>query len=242
MNEYFKVQLHNHTKYSKDSVLPFSLLLYLCKKKNIDYIAITDHNTIMGGVAFKRYCALKNAHVHVIVGEEIMTERGEIIGLYLSENVPPGLSVLETIRRIKAQNGVVYVPHPYDEKRKKSVLAEDSIVHYREQIDCIEGWNGRNYRVEYGAKQKQLAEKYKIQQVIGADAHTFLEIGKNVMLFPVKPDNAEQFLAGIRNAICCPQKTSNAVHVLTKIDRAIKLIINGDFDEFRKIIARKIVR
>ena len=114
-----RLETHCHTRYSKDSLLLHSLLYMKCRLCHIDAIAICEHNNILGALKFKEYCSKRKNKVFVIVGEEIMTSSGEIIGLYLNEEIPAGLSCDETIDRIINQGGVVYVPHPYDEKELK---------------------------------------------------------------------------------------------------------------------------
>ena len=84
------------------------------------------------------------------------------------------MSVDATISEIKRQGGLVYIPHPYDEKRKKTVLKEHFISLFRDEIDCIEVYNGRNVLDEYAVKQREIADKYSLKYVIGLDAHTTL--------------------------------------------------------------------
>ena len=97
--------------------MSYWLLLLILKLKKISTVAITDHNEIAGAIKYKD--KFKKHHIELIVGEEIFTNKGEIIGLGLSKKIEPNLSPKETIKRIKEQNGIVYVPHPYDEKRYK---------------------------------------------------------------------------------------------------------------------------
>lgn len=114
-----KIELHCHTKYSDDSLLLFHALYWKCVACGIRYIAITEHNNLRGAEAFASFCRKRGNKVSVIKGEEIFTSQGEIIGLFLDSEIEPGLSPEETILRIREQNGIVYVPHPYDQKRKK---------------------------------------------------------------------------------------------------------------------------
>ena len=107
-----RIELHCHTKYSCDSLLCFLPLYLRCLWKKIDYIAITEHNNLRGAVAFEQFCKDKGNRVHVIRGEEILTTEGEIIGLYLQNEIAKGLTPEETINQIQQQNGIVYIPHP----------------------------------------------------------------------------------------------------------------------------------
>ena len=111
----YKSEFHVHTRYSKDSILSYWLLLLILKIKKINTVAITDHNEVAGALKYKD--KFKKHGIELIVGEEIFTNKGEIIGLGLTTKIEPDLSPKETIKQIKEQNGIVYVPHPYDEKR-----------------------------------------------------------------------------------------------------------------------------
>ena len=239
MNNRYKIELHVHTKYSHDSILPFWLLYLKCRICKIDYIAITEHNNIAGAKAFKKYCEQRGNKVNVIIGEEIMTNSGEIIGLFLKENIPSGLSPENTINNILKQGGIVYIPHPYDKKREKTVLLERYISENKEKIHCMEIYNGRNISNEYGRKQEQLAQKYNINGVIGADAHTFFEIGRNYMLVNIRPNSAINFLKAIENKNIKMSKCLNFCHYITKIDKMINFIRKGDIDGFCRIINKK---
>ncbi|MFN8375222.1 MAG: PHP domain-containing protein [Anaerolineae bacterium] len=103
----WNVDLHSHTKWSKDCLTEFEEIIKLAPKRGIDRIAITDHNTADGALAMQ-----KLAPDLVIVGEEIMTTQGEILGYFLQESIPAGLTPLETIRRLRDQNAVISVSHP----------------------------------------------------------------------------------------------------------------------------------
>ncbi len=103
-----RVDLHTHTCYSFDTFTPMEKTIEAIQKSGVDCVAVTDHNEIDGAFKMQKIAPFK-----VIVGEEIRTADGEIIGLFLKEKIPPKLSALETIRRIKAQGGLVYLPHPF---------------------------------------------------------------------------------------------------------------------------------
>lgn len=235
-----KVELHCHTRYSDDSILSLRLLYRKCKKENIKYIAITDHNSIKGAKLFSKYCADHGGDVNVIIGEEIMTSEGEIIGLFLKEKIEPGLSVEKTIYQIKCQNGVVYVPHPYDEKRYRTVLNENAIERNKSQIDCIECHNGRNISEQYSIKQNEIADKYHLNKVIGSDAHTLLEIGRNYNEVSIEPIDKDHFLEAIKNAKHCTASCLIIAHKITKIAKMITYIQRGNYDEIFRVINRRI--
>lgn len=235
----FKIITHVHTKYSHDSILSHYLLYKKCLHMGINYIAITEHNNIQGALAFKTYCDNRGGLLKVIIGEEIMTTEGEIIGLYIKDEISPAQTPEKTIDDIKEQGGIVYVPHPYDLKRYRTVLKEDAISRLKDRIDCIEVHNGRNILKEYDQRQNEIAEKYGIKKIIGADAHTIFEIGKNYMESDIAVDSAECFKKALDNMIFTPSGCKNWYHTLTKVDRGIKLVKQGAINELCRIILRK---
>lgn len=233
------MELHVHTKFSKDSLLSFWGLYMKCVMLNIKWIAITDHNNVEGGIAFKKYCQRRGNRVNVIVGEEIYTDAGEIIGLFLKENVQPHMSVEDTIKEIKRQNGVVYVPHPFDEKRKKTVLKYEEIEKFKEKIDCIEVHNGRNALREYSIKQEEIANRNGIVSIVGSDAHTWMEIGRNYLIIENEPNDAENFMNAIQRSILVRKDCMLFSHQITKIVKGLRLIGAGKYNELYRIIIRK---
>lgn len=241
-----RVEIHIHTKYSKDSLQSFWILYLKCRLKRIDVVAITEHNNIDGGIAFKEFCKKHGNKIQVIIGEEIFTDSGEIIGLFLKENIKSELSVEETINEIKKQDGVVYVPHPYDLKRNKTVLKEKYIAEFKDSIDCIEVHNGRNISTKYDVKQKEIAEKYGIKPVIGSDAHTTMEIGRNYMECDMGCEQvtltAENFKACIPRFQFHSCECLFMAHKMTVVVKLIKLLRKGEFHELFKAIPKKIKR
>ena len=235
-----RLETHCHTRYSKDSLLLHSLLYLKCRLCHIDAIAICEHNNIQGALKFKEYCYKRKNKVFVIVGEEIMTSSGEIIGLYLNEAITAGLSCDETIDRIMSQGGVVYVPHPYDEKRSKTVLSEDCICSNSYRIDCIECYNGRNVEDYYSVKQTSIADKYSLVKVVGSDAHTLMEIGRNYMEVDSIPSNSSEFKSVIQSCTFHTKPCIKLAHKVTKCAKLIKMIVKGNFNEIYRVINRKI--
>ena len=234
-----KLVCHVHTKFSHDSMLPFWLLYSCCLYHGITHITITEHNNIDGAIAFKKYCEKKGNKVYVILGEEIMTTHGEIIGLFLNNNIKAGLSPKETIFEIKKQGGIVYIPHPYDEKRYKTVLDECYIQEFKDSIDCIEVHNGRNIDIKYDKKQNEIADKYNLRKVIGGDIHTWIEIGKDYIESDINPETPTKFIKAIEQShfICSP--VVPIAHKFTVIDRLLSFIQRRDFNGlYRTIVTR----
>ncbi len=128
---FIRADFHNHTHYSPDSILSPRAFVREARRRGLTTAAITDHNTIRGALV-----ARELADFPVIIGEEVKTTDGEILGLFLSEDVPRDLPASETIARIKHQGGIVGVPHPFDSLR--SALLEDVMLGLIDQIDFIE--------------------------------------------------------------------------------------------------------
>lgn len=166
----FKVDLHTHSVASPDGGISASQYEKALRDGVLDAVAITDHNSI----DFAMHLHLKLGE-HVIVGEEILTDAGEIIGLYLHRPVVPGLSPLETIKQIKEQGGLVYVPHPFETIRKglhPSVL--DELV---DKIDVVEVFNGRAFAQNRSAQAAVWTKLNHIPGVASSDAHGIRGLG-----------------------------------------------------------------
>lgn len=238
-NDKFRTEFHVHTRISKDSILCFWLLLLMLKLKKINSVAITDHNETYGAIKCMKF--FKKFNIEVIVGEEIYTTNGEIIGLNLSKKIDANLSPKQTIYEIKKQGGIVYVPHPYDEKRYKTVLEEKYICEYKNEIDYIEVHNGRNVSTSYDDKQNLIADKYGIKKICGSDAHTFFEIGRNYIITDklITSNN----ICNLKNDFIFKEKQCiKFSHKCTKVIKFIKLIGKGEFYEIFRIINKRIKR
>ena len=235
-----KAELHVHTRYSKDCALPLWLIYAICRMKRVSVIAITDHNTVQGAKAFSSFCKKHGGRVLVIIGEEIMTQDGEIIGLYLKDSIPKGLSAEETVNRIVQQGGIVYVPHPYDEKRHKTVLKESALRQIFHKVDCIECHNGRNISTHFSDEQKAIAEKYRLVQVVGSDAHTCFELGRNYLLLEAEDlSEPELFKKALASARMHPKQCLRFAHWITKGVRILKMIQAGQVDMIIRKVAGK---
>ncbi|HLY25796.1 MAG TPA: PHP domain-containing protein [Aggregatilineales bacterium] len=169
--ESWKVELHSHTQYSKDCLIPLPGVIRTCQKRGIDRIAITDHNTAEGALALA-----KMAPELVIVGEEIMTTDGEILAYFVRETVPPGLTPSETIQRLRDQGAVISVAHPYDRLRK-GAWHEDVLEQIVDSVDAIEVFNARCMFAEDNAKAEAFAKAHNKPATVGSDGHITYEYG-----------------------------------------------------------------
>lgn len=166
-----RVDLHSHTWYSHDSLLKPQHFVEACLARGINCIAVTDHNEVDGAKIVAKMAPFK-----VIIGEEIRTVDGEISGLFLKERIPPNLSARETIRRIRQQKGLVYIPHPFAAgvtmRLREAVL--DAVA---DEVDIVEGWNSRGLLRSDDLKAQQWALWHKVPFAAGSDAHTRFELG-----------------------------------------------------------------
>lgn len=233
----YRTEFHVHTKHSPDSVLGKRALLFMCKLRRIDCVAITDHNEVAGAIEYKRYLARHG--VDVIVGEEVFTSEGEVIGLFLQRRIEPALSPEETIELICAQGGIVYVPHPYDLKRKRSVLREEALERSRAAIHCIEGHNGRNICRSFSLGQKRIAREAGLPCIVGSDAHCFFEVGRNYCVSD-KPFERDSFVETLLAAEVVERPCIGLSHWVTRFVKVLKMAKEGRFDEIRRAVRRKL--
>lgn len=188
----YKVDLHTHSTASHDGGITADQYAKALSTGVLDVIAVTDHNQLDFAVGLRRQLGDR-----IIVGEEIMTTGGEIIGLYLTERISPGLSPLETIKQIKEQGGLVYVPHPFESVRKG--LHPGTMEELVDYLDIIEVCNGRAFLQNRSAQTVIWA---KLNHIIGAassDAHGAHGLGKTytrVKKLPAADDLVECVAAG----------------------------------------------
>ncbi|GAA4173501.1 PHP domain-containing protein [Gryllotalpicola koreensis] len=186
------VDCHVHTVHSGDSVLRVDQLGEAVSRAGLDVVCITDHHAVDGG-----YEALgAGIGARVVIGEEIRTPKGEIIGLFLTERIPYVLQPREVIQLIREQGGLVYVPHPLDPERLG--MRADTIreLHAEGLIDVIEGFNAKIEHQLYNEQARQLAEELGLPQAAGSDAHDPQGVGAARVVMP-DFDGPESFLRGL---------------------------------------------
>jgi hypothetical protein len=167
-----RLDLHVHTTYSFDSAIDPRGLRDICARRGLSGVAVTDHDSLEGGLVF----ASELPDLIIIPGEEIRSAEGEIIGLFLKEEIPPGLPAPETMRRIHEQGGVVVVPHPFDYVKLKR-MSSRRLEELREDIDAIEAVNGKPRY--WGANELAgiFAHRQGLPVTAGSDAHKLDHVG-----------------------------------------------------------------
>jgi len=200
-----KADLHVHTQYSMDCNTPLDKLVKRCIEKGINCVAISDHGTAEGALKFREMAPFK-----VIIAEEILTPYGEIMGMFLEETIPSGLSVAETLERIRAQGALVNIPHPFDIYRH-SALRNHIIEEIADQIDIIEVFNARSLPPQQSARARAFARKHNIVQGAGSDAHTLREIGNAYIEMP-DFNGKDDFLEALRQGKIYGHSTNPFIH------------------------------
>ena len=203
-----KADLHIHTEYSMDCITPLEKIISRCQQIGINCIAIADHGTIEGALKMQSI-----APFPVIVAEEILTSKGEIMGVFLKKDIPSGLSIEEVISRIKAQGGLVCIPHPFD-TISRSALGGGMLEVLAEQIDYIEVFNSRSIVSQPSIGARTFAEKYGIPVSAGSDAHTISEIGKAYVEMP-EFNGKDEFLNALRKGKILGRRTTPLIHLTT---------------------------
>lgn len=207
-----KVDMHVHTCYSKDATLSLETIVESCRRRGLDGVAITDHNTIAGALALKEMASFL-----VIMGEEINTTKGEILGFFLKEEIPGGLTPEEAMAHIREQGGLVGVPHPLDRVRR-SAMGQVALLDILDELDFLEGFNSRVTFPSDNRKAQALAKAQGLPITAGSDAHTAYEIGRAYVEMP-NFNGREGFLEALREAQIFGHLTPPWIHIATTWNR-----------------------
>jgi len=203
-----KADLHIHTEYSGDCNTPLEKIINRCLEIGINCIAVADHGTAEGALKMQSI-----APFVVIVAEEILTPHGEIMGMFLKETIPSGLSIEQTISQIKAQGALINIPHPFDMFRP-SALGAKMIEKIVDQIDAIEVFNAREPFRKPSTKAQAFAQKYDIPGTAGSDAHTIGEIGNAYIEMP-EFNGRDDFLQALRAGKVVGHRTNPLIHFVS---------------------------
>lgn len=176
----FKLDLHTHSVASPDGGITLRQYRMALENGRLDCIAITDHNRIDFATQAKAQLGER-----IIVGEEIMTSHGEIIGLFLDEPIEPGMSPEDTIAAIREQHGLVYIPHPFETVRKG--LHPATLEQIQADVDIIEVCNGRAFLQNRGEQALVWAKLNQVAAAASSDAHGVRGLGKTYTALPSAP-------------------------------------------------------
>jgi predicted metal-dependent phosphoesterase TrpH len=194
--DWITIDLHMHTDWSHDCSIPAEELLDHAEAIGLGGIAVTDHN-VFGG-ALEAVELARDRDIIVIPGEEVKTEdQGEVIGLFLEEEIPRGMTFAETVAAIREQGGLVYVPHPFD--RLHSIPDPATLHRHLAEIDVLEVYNARLLRDSFNDEALRFARKYRLLQGAGSDAHVLQGVGTGAVRMR-RFDGPEEFLLSLRTA------------------------------------------
>jgi predicted metal-dependent phosphoesterase TrpH len=188
--------LHMHTSWSHDCSIDATELVDHAEAEGLGAIAVTDHNVFGGALEAADYARKRN--LIVIPGEEVKTDsQGEVIGLFLNREIPRGLSFAETIEAIRDQDGIVYVPHPFD--RMHAIPDPRTLHRHLADIDVLEVYNARLLFEGYNDEALRFARKYNLTMGAGSDAHVLQGVGTGALRMRAFHDR-EEFLLSLRTA------------------------------------------
>lgn len=216
-----KADLHVHTWHSIDSSMSYDNIIKTCVAKGLNCVAIADHGTTRGARDLQKIAPFK-----VIVCEEVRTPYGEIMGMFLQEDIPDKITVPEAIKAIRAQGGLVNIPHPFDRVRPSAFRNVRMLESIAGQIDIIEVFNSRS--LFPGAEKRARAFAAKHNKVIsnGSDGHSSSEVG---CAFVEMADfnTREEFLTSLSSAVLHNRKSSPLIHIISSAARFRKLSGHG---------------
>ncbi|MGH2472726.1 MAG: PHP domain-containing protein [Candidatus Limnocylindria bacterium] len=205
--------MHTHCEASPDSRTKVAEQARGVRAARIDIICATDHDTIDGALRLRELAD----GFRVVIGEEVSTRDGEIIGLFLERAVPRDLSGEETIARIHDQGGLVVVPHPFSINRRYR-MRRASLDRLRSQIDALEIFNAREAIFLNNRSAAAYAKEHDIVGTAGSDAHRASEIGRAYVEMPDFAGRGD-FLTSLRQGVAHGRLSGGGVHVFTRYDR-----------------------
>ena len=208
--------MHTHCEYSPDSRTPVAVQALAIKAAGLDVVFATDHNTIEGALRLRELAD----GFRVVVGEEISTRDGEIIGLFLEKPIARDLSAEETIDRIHAQGGLVSVPHPYSHNRIHRIRRE-ALERVWPTIDAIEVFNAREAFAGDNRRARAFAQAHAIPGAVGSDAHRAWEIGRAYLECP-DFHGRDDFIAALRAGTVTGRLAGHSIHLFTRYDKVRK--------------------
>ncbi|HYJ78740.1 MAG TPA: PHP domain-containing protein, partial [Longimicrobiaceae bacterium] len=197
-----RLDMHVHTRSSKDSLNPYAGIVPAMDAAGIDRAVISDHDRIEGALRMAEL-----APERILVGEEVKTREGpDLIGILLTELIPRGTPIREACEIIRAQGGVVYVPHPFDNRRSG---AGELLEEIADLVDVVEAHNARTYRPELNERGEAWARERGVALGAGSDAHTLAEIGTAYVEVPPFAPTRDSLLAALRAGRIAARGTSS---------------------------------
>jgi predicted metal-dependent phosphoesterase TrpH len=209
---------HIHTRYSRDSILSEEKFIRRAIERGLTHVAVTNHNNVEGAIAVREHVEKMGLsdEISVVLGEEVSSADGEIVGLFLQRTVPRGLTADETADAIHAQGGLVSIPHPFDPFRS-SHIKRDPLVRLAEagKIDMVEVFNSRVTFQRHNQEAADFAAQYEIPGIAASDSHSSFEIAMSFNALPVF-DSAEELRAGLGENEWHGSRSTVLIHLTTR--------------------------
>lgn len=177
---HYTIDFHTHSEFSPDGAITRKDYGRVLAKKKLDAVAITDHHS----VEYALYCQ-KKIGKQILVGEEMTSTAGHVIGLFLTKTIPSGLSLAETIERIHGQDGLVYIPHPFDKVRHGIGLS--SLEEILGEIDILETFNARVLFRSQNTRAAAFAKEHQLIRAVGSDSHSSSSLGFSYSILAAFP-------------------------------------------------------
>jgi len=209
MTGWLRVDFHSHTDASKDSLTRPADLVRACRAGGLNRIVVTDHNAIHGALA-----AREIDPELVIVGEEIMTTEGEILAAFVKEEITPGLTPEETIRRLREQGAFISISHPFDRLRSGG-WKEARLRELVPLVDAIEVFNARCMWPGANRRAREFARAHGLPGTVGSDAHAAFELGRSALRLPGFAD-ADGLRAVIRQGVPEMRPAPHGAHLASR--------------------------
>ncbi len=194
MTRRWRVDLHCHTWFSRDGLSSPEEVIAAARRRGLDRLAITDHNTIAGALEAHRL-----APDLIIIGEEIKTDRGELLAYFVQEEIPAGTPMDEALQWLREQGAVISVSHPLDRYRRSSAVGRETLLTIIFRVDAIEVFNSRCLWPADNEEAARLARQFGLPGTAGSDAHAAVEIGRAGLELPPFED-AESFRQSLTQA------------------------------------------
>jgi hypothetical protein len=209
---------HVHTRYSRDSLMGEDRFIRLALERGLTHVAITNHNNVEGAVAVRdRVAALGlEDRLHIILGEEVSSADGEIVGIFLTETIAPGLSADATADAIHAQGGFVSIPHPFDPFRRSHIREAPLLALVAAgKVDAIEVFNSRVTFSRHNEEAALLASRFGIPGIACSDAHSGLEVAMSFNALPAF-ETADELRAALRENEWHGSRSTKLIHLTTR--------------------------
>ncbi|WFN33717.1 PHP domain-containing protein [Methanogenium sp. S4BF] len=218
--EHIRLDMHVHSYYSSDASNSPKTIADGWKKYGILPI-VCDHNSILGAEETYRLIREQSPDVPVILAEEILTSEGEIIGLFLNEEVPAYLTAAETLDIIRDQGAISIVPHPFCTYRS-TAIRRDTLMELVGRIDIIEGYNARNVTLEANVLAQRLADEWMKPVSVGSDAHTPFELFSSYV--GIEPfETPGELILNLLTAEVRYRKVHSSLHGISRLIKAERL-------------------